>query len=45
METHCECGICGHYKEDDCLKNNCKCCINFHIRSGPNRKTKTIPIT
>ena len=31
----CECGICGHHKESECLKLECKCCINFHLRSGP----------
>ncbi len=35
MKTHCECGICGHFTEDECIKNECKCCINFHLRSGP----------
>ena len=34
MKTHCECGICGHFTEDECIKNECKCCSNFHIRSG-----------
>ncbi len=34
----CECGICGHYTEEECIKNECKCCSNFHIRSGPKSK-------
>ena len=34
MMKHCECGICGHFTEDDCIKNKCKCCSNFHLRSG-----------
>lgn len=31
----CECGICGHFSESECLDKECKCCINFHRRSGP----------
>ena len=38
MMKGCECGICGHRNEEECVKNNCKCCINFHIRSGPKTK-------
>lgn len=34
----CECGICGHYSEEECIKNECKCCLNFHERSGPKPK-------
>jgi hypothetical protein len=34
MGTHCECGICGHFNEKDCIENECKCCSNFHLRSG-----------
>ena len=34
MNTHCECGICGHFSENECIKNECKCCSNFHLRSG-----------
>ena len=34
MVTHCECGICGHFDENECVKNECKCCSNFHLRSG-----------
>lgn len=30
---HCECGMCGHQNESDCLSNECECCYNFHIRS------------
>ena len=40
MKTHCECGICGHFTEDECISNECKCCINFHIRSGPKTNKK-----
>ena len=35
MVAHCECGICGHFDENECVKNECKCCSNFHLRSGP----------
>ncbi len=35
MENSCECGICGHHLERECLIAECKCCSNFHIRSGP----------
>ena len=38
MNKGCECGICGHFTEEECIKNECKCCINFHIRSGPKSK-------
>jgi len=37
MQTHCECGICGHVNEKECISKECKCCINFHMRSGPKR--------
>ncbi|ABK77218.1 hypothetical protein CENSYa_0585 [Cenarchaeum symbiosum A] len=30
----CECGICGHFSEEECIKRECRCCMNFHIRSG-----------
>lgn len=38
MARSCECGICGHYHEDECIEKECKCCLNFHIRSGPGRR-------
>jgi len=31
MAAHCECGICGHFDENECVKNECKCCSNFHL--------------
>ncbi len=37
VQTHCECGICGHLSEKECITNECKCCINFHTRSGPKK--------
>ena len=40
MGTHCECGICGHFEEKDCIEKECKCCSNFHIRSGSNVNEK-----
>ena len=40
MASHCECGICGHFNEKDCIENECKCCSNFHIRSGSKAKEK-----
>jgi len=40
MGTHCECGICGHFDEKDCIEKNSKCCSNFHIRSGSNANEK-----
>ena len=40
MGTHCECGICGHFNEKDCIEKNCECCSNFHIRSGSNANGK-----
>ena len=42
MGTHCECGICGHFDEKDCIEKNCKCCSNFHIRSGSNANEKPV---
>lgn len=38
MTKGCECGICGHYSEDECITKECKCCMNFHVRSGPKKK-------
>ena len=35
----CECGICHHFSEAECLDKECKCCINFHLRSGPKSET------
>ena len=35
----CECGICHHFSEAECLEKECKCCINFHLRSGPKSET------
>ena len=37
MKTHCECGICSHVSEAECITKECKCCINFHTRSGPKK--------
>lgn len=36
MSIHCECGICGHGAEQECITQECQCCTNFHIRSGQN---------
>jgi hypothetical protein len=33
---HCECGICNDVSDLDCISKECKCCFNFHIRSGSN---------
>ena len=30
---HCECGICDHNNESDCIDHECACCYNFHIRA------------
>ena len=35
MRKSCECGICSHYDEKNCIAKECRCCINFHRRSGP----------
>ncbi len=35
MARSCECGICGHHRESECISNECRCCLNFHVRSGP----------
>lgn len=35
---HCECGICNHATEKECIEKECKCCLNFHLRSGPKNK-------
>lgn len=37
MGSGCECGICDHRTEDECRKKECKCCLNFHERSGPKK--------
>lgn len=34
MSIHCECGICGHVIEQECVAKECGCCTNFHVRSG-----------
>lgn len=34
MVIHCECGICQHQNEPECIKKECHCCSNFHLRSG-----------
>lgn len=31
----CECGICGHHHDSECFQKECKCCLNFHEKSGP----------
>ena len=30
---HCDCGICGHMNEAECIEHECHCCYNFHIRA------------
>ncbi len=40
MDTHCECGICGHFTANDCVEKECKCCSNFHLRSGSKTNEK-----
>lgn len=37
MSNSCECGICNHHSEAECREKECKCCLNFHERSGPKR--------
>ncbi len=34
MKRGCECGICSHITEDECIGSECICCNNFHVRSG-----------
>ncbi len=29
---------CEQVSEDECIKAECNCCSNFHIRSGPKIK-------
>ena len=31
----CQCGICGHRSAEECVKKECVCCSNFHLRVGP----------
>lgn len=38
MKRGCECGICCHFTENECIDNECVCCNNFHMRSGPKNK-------
>jgi hypothetical protein len=33
--VRCECGMCDHVSDKECIEEECKCCINFHLRSGP----------
>ena len=33
----CDCGMCSCRLEEDCVKEKCKCCANFHERSGVRR--------
>ena len=35
IQMHCDCGICGHFMEQECIEKECRCCLNFHLRSGP----------
>ena len=34
IDKVCVCGVCNHRAQDDCVDSECKCCLNFHIRSG-----------
>jgi len=34
MKINCECGICGHTIDQECIINDCDCCVNFHKHSG-----------
>jgi len=27
MSRSCECGICGHHSESECIEKECKCCL------------------
>lgn len=38
MVSGCECGICDHSTEKECIEKECKCCLNFHERSGSKTK-------
>ena len=38
MSKSCECGICDHHSESECVQKECKCCLNFHERSGSKQK-------
>ena len=42
MSAHCECGICGHFNEKDCIEKGCECCSNFHLRSGSKTNEKNV---
>ena len=33
----CDCGMCSCRLEEDCIRDKCKCCANFHERSGIKR--------
>ena len=33
----CDCGMCSCRLEEDCIKEKCECCANFHERSGIKR--------
>jgi len=38
MTGGCECGICDHPTEEECVEKECKCCLNFPERSASKRK-------
>jgi len=27
IQMHCDCGICGHFMEKECMERECKCCL------------------
>ena len=31
--SHCDCDVCAHGREIECIKCKCSCCYKFHIRA------------
>lgn len=35
-KIYCNCGMCNHIPDSECIQKECRCCFNFHIRSSTN---------
>jgi len=34
----CVCGICFHWEEEQCRKDECECCIELHEKFSSDKK-------
>jgi hypothetical protein len=32
MSNSCECGICDHHSEVECIEKECKCCLGPKVK-------------